>query len=78
MKYSNVDKIFIQIKKKLGISISLHTFRRSGATHMIQNGANLVMVQEMLSHENLQAVKHYLKLDVKDLKQTLSKSEKLK
>lgn len=78
ISYLTIDGIFKQIRKDTGLQISMHTLRRSGATAMLKNGASLVVIQEMLSHSNLQAVKHYLRLDTKDLHQTLSKSELLK
>ena len=78
LSYSAVDKIFKGIRKSTGFNLSAHTLRRSGATHMLQNGASLQIIQEMLSHENLKTVKHYLRLCTKDYHETLNKSELLK
>lgn len=76
--YRAIEDIFTQIRKDTGYKLSLHTLRRSGATHMLQCGASLQVIQEMLSHSNLKAVKHYLRLCVKDQHKTLKKSEWLK
>src|SRR6187455_843026 len=71
----SVFTIIKGLAKDIGLkkSISPHTFRHSFATHLIEGGADLRAVQEMLGHESITTTEIYTHLDREFLRSTLQK-----
>ena len=61
----------LAVKINLNKTISPHTFRHSFATHLLENGADLRAIQQMLGHESITTTEIYVHLDNSFLKKVV-------
>lgn len=68
-----VFTIIKRLCEKAGIekNISPHTLRHSFATHLLQNGADLRIIQQLLGHEELSTTEIYTHLEIQDLRKAI-------
>ena len=67
--------IIKQLAHEIGLqkSISPHTFRHSFASHLLQNGADLRAIQQMLGHESITTTEVYMHVDRTHLAEVMNK-----
>lgn len=64
--------------RKLGLDVKPHMLRHMFATHMLENGANIRAVQEMLGHESVTTTQIYTEITDNSLKEAFNKFDVIK
>jgi integrase/recombinase XerD len=60
---------------RLTTPITLHSLRRACVTHMLEQGAHPVHLQQLLGHAGLRSLSQYLRLSIRGLRQTHAQSK---
>jgi integrase/recombinase XerC len=69
------NQLLINIRRSLNLSetITPHSFRHSFATHLLEEGADLRAIQQLMGHENLVTTEKYIKINKKKLLENYDK-----
>lgn len=78
--YRTLQEVFSNAKDKAGIQIKggIHTMRHSFATHLMENGTDLRLIQELLGHNSIKTTiryTHVSKAQIQKVKSPLDELE---
>jgi integrase/recombinase XerD len=76
----NIQLLIKKVAKKAGINkkVTPHTLRHSFATHLFEAGENLLIIQQLLGHENLETTKIYTHISQDQIKKVKSPLDRIK
>lgn len=72
-KRVSLTSLNVIFKKQMKLPFTPHQLRHACASHMLQNGCSLRVLQKYLGHESLESTQVYTKVDLGDLREMLGK-----
>lgn len=76
----SIQAVFKQALKRAGINrpIGIHSLRHSYATHLLEYGTDVTLIQKLLGHNDIKTTRIYLSVSKKELEKVISPLDKLK
>lgn len=72
MSYRTMEHVCGRWLKKLGLVLHAHQLRHSFASHLLWNGADLLIIQSLLGHEDLNTTRCYTKVDHRQTREAVN------
>jgi len=64
----SIDRLARKFSRKTGVDFTPHTLRHSFATHLLENGADLLLIKEILGHSSLSTTQKYTHVTAESMK----------
>ncbi|MFQ5499089.1 MAG: tyrosine-type recombinase/integrase [Candidatus Zixiibacteriota bacterium] len=70
----SIDRIVQKFGRRYGVDLTPHRLRHSFATHLLENGADLMLIKEILGHATLSTTQKYTHVTAETMKQVYQRS----
>jgi site-specific recombinase XerD len=70
----SIDRLARKFSRKTGVDFTPHTLRHSFATHLLENGADLLLIKEILGHSSLSTTQKYTHVTAESMKKVYQRA----